>query len=73
MGSTIEEDSEEAGDCEERSNRSTCQGLFLNLQMVCSLMERWIVCVRIHIGDIKLLNNDKRSYLSVSICEIRRS
>ena len=29
--SMLEEDSEEAGDCEGRSNRSTCKSLFVNL------------------------------------------
>ena len=28
MGSMVEEDSEEAGDCKERSKRSTCKGIF---------------------------------------------
>ena len=37
-----EEDSDETGDCEECSTRSTCKGLFLNLKVVCRLMEGWI-------------------------------
>ena len=45
MGFTVEEDLEEVGDCEEHSNRSTCKGLFLNLWVVCRLMEEWIVYV----------------------------
>ena len=43
MSSTIEEELEEAGDCEECSNRSTYKGLFLNLQVACCIIEGWSV------------------------------
>ena len=39
MSSTVEDDSVVAGECEDRSKRSTYKGLFLNLQVVCRLME----------------------------------
>ena len=34
MDSTVKEDSKEGGDYKECSNRSTCNGLFLNLEVV---------------------------------------
>ena len=43
MSSTVEDDSVVVGDCEDRSKRSTCKGLFLNLHVVCHLMEGGIV------------------------------
>ena len=43
MGSIVEDDLEEAGDCEERSNRSMCKGLFLNFQVVFCLVAGWSV------------------------------
>ena len=45
MGSTSKEDSEEAGDCKELSNRSACKGLFIDLHVVYRLMEGWIIYV----------------------------
>ena len=41
MGSTMEADSVVSGDCSDLSKRSTCNGLFLNLQVVGHLMEGW--------------------------------
>ena len=40
MGSIVEDDLVEANDYEERLKRCTCKGLFLNLQLVCRLMEK---------------------------------
>ena len=43
IASIVKNDSVEAGDCEEHSKRSMCKRLFHNLQVVCCLMEGWIV------------------------------
>ena len=43
IASTVKNDLVEAGDCEEHSKRSMCKRLFHNLQVVCCLMEGWIV------------------------------
>ena len=39
MASTVKDDSVVSGDCEDRSKKSTLNRLFLNLQVVCRLIE----------------------------------
>ena len=39
--STAEDVSVVSRDCEDCSKRSTCKGLFCNLQVVCHLIEGW--------------------------------
>ena len=41
IGSTVEDVSVVSRDCEDRSKRSTIKGFFLNLQVICRLMEGW--------------------------------
>ena len=43
MSSIVEDVLIEAGDCEDHSKRSTCKGLFLNLQVISRLMDELIV------------------------------